>query len=103
MKARAASRINENTNEAVLGQASPEPLPALTPRERLQRNIQRLRSLERRLSDDSRNQADLLTSIELIGFKVRHLARQMQETEQPESAAASISGNIPFYPAPPVC
>jgi hypothetical protein len=102
MKAKAASHINENTNEAVLWQASSEPSPALTARERLHRNIQRLRSLERRLSGDSGTQADLLTSIELIGFKIRHLARQMQEAEQPETAAP-ISGSIPFYPAPPVC
>lgn len=81
MKAKEASHVKENTDEAVLWQAGSGLSPALTPRERLHRNIQRLRSLERRLSGDSRIQADLLTAIELVGFKIRHLARQMQEAE----------------------
>jgi len=102
MKAKVASQINENANDAVLWLAGSDLSRAFTPREPLHRNIQRLRSLERQLSTDSRTQADLLTSIELIGFKIRHLARQMQEAEQP-GAAAPISGSIPFYPAPPVC
>lgn len=102
MKAKQASHINENTNEAILWQASSEPLPALTPRERLQRNIQRLRSLDRRLSSDSRKQEELLTSIELIGFKIRHLARQIREAEQVETEAA-VAGIMPIYPASPVC
>jgi hypothetical protein len=102
MKAKAARHINENFNEAVLWQAGSEPLPALTPRERLHLNIQRLRTLELQLSGDSRQPADLLTSIELIGFKIRHLARQMQEAEQ-SGAPAPIPGNIPFYPVTPVC
>jgi hypothetical protein len=102
MRAKAARHINENTHEAVLWQAGSEPLPALTPRERLHLNIQRLRTLELQLSGDSRQPADLLTSIELIGFKIRHLARQMQEAEQ-SGAPAPVPGNIPFYPVTPVC
>ena len=102
MKAKEASHIKENTNEAVLWQANSDPSPALTRRERLHRNIQRLRTLERQLSGDSQTQADLLTSIELIGFKIRHLARQMQEAE-PAETTAPVSGNMPFYPVPPVC
>ena len=101
MKAKAARHKDENVNQALLWQACAEPSPALTPRERLHRNIQRLRSLERRLAVDSGTQADLLTSIELVGFKIRHLARQMQQAEQPETAAP-VSANIP-YPLPPVC
>ncbi len=101
MKAKAASHINENANEAILWQASSDPSPAVTPRERLHRNIQRLRSLDRQLLGDSRTEADLLTTIELIGFKIRHLARQMQEAEQ-SGTTAPISGNTP-YPVSPVC
>lgn len=102
MKAKAARHINENTDEAVLWQPGSEPLPALTSRERLHLNIQRLRTLELQLSGDSRQPADLLTSIELIGFKIRHLARQMQEAERC-GTPAPIPGNIPFYPVTPVC
>ena len=89
MKAKEASHINEETNEAILWRANSEALPALTPRERLHRNIQRLRSLERRLSGDSRKQADLLTSVELIGFKICHLVRQIQEAETVNTGAPS--------------
>jgi len=88
MKAKEASHIDENMNEAILWQANSEPSPALTPRERLHRNIQRLRSLDRRLACDSRKQADLLTSIELVGFKIRHLVRQMRETEAASTATS---------------
>jgi hypothetical protein len=101
MKAKAASHINENANEAILWQPSPDPSPTFTPRERLHQNIQRLRTLERQLSGDWRPQPDLLTSIELIGFKIRHLARQMQEAEQSRTIAP-ISGNTP-YSVTPVC
>ena len=89
MKAKEASHINEETNEAILWRANSEALPALTPRERLHRNIQRLRSLDRRLSDDSQKQADLLTSIELVGFKIRHLVHQMREAETVSTGAPS--------------
>jgi len=89
MIAKEASHINENTNEASLWQTSSEASPALTPRERLHHNIQRLRSLDRRLACDSRKQADLLTSIELVGFKIRHLVRQMREAEAASTGATS--------------
>jgi hypothetical protein len=101
MKAKTASHINENADEAILWQPTFDPSPTFTPRERLHRNIQRLRSLERQLSGDSQQQPDLLTAIELIGFKIRHLARQMQEAEQ-SGTTAPISANTP-YPVPPVC
>ena len=55
------------------------PLPA--PRERLQQNIKRLQILSEHLFGDQPAQADLLTAIELVGFKVQHLARQIQEAE----------------------
>ena len=81
MKANAVSQINEMPSEAKLWQADSDPLSALTPRERLHQNILRLRALDRRLSSRTpRNQNELLTAIELTGFKIRHLARQIQET-----------------------
>jgi len=89
MKAKAASHIDENAHEAILWQASSDPLPALTPRERLHRNIQRLHSLERRLSSDTRIEGDVLTSVELIGFKIHHLARQMQEAQRVSTGSPS--------------
>jgi hypothetical protein len=55
------------------------PLP--TPRERLHQNIERLQALSKQLFWDQLTQAELLTIIELVGFKVQHLARQIQEAE----------------------
>jgi len=89
MKAKAASHTNENANEAILWQASSDPSPTFTPRERLHQNIQRLHSLEHRLSSDSRIERDLLTSIELIGFRIRHLARQIQEVQPVSTGSPS--------------
>jgi hypothetical protein len=51
------------------------PLP--TPRERLHQNIERLQALSDQLFWDQLMQAELLTTIELVGFKVQHLARQI--------------------------
>lgn len=56
-----------------------QPLP--TPRERLHQNIERLQALSKQLFWDQLKQAELLTAVELIGFKVQHLARQIQEAE----------------------
>jgi len=89
MIAKEASHIHQEANEESLWQTSSEASPALTPRERLHRNIQRLRSLDRRLASDSRKQADLLTSIELVGFKIRHLVRQMRDAETASTGATS--------------
>jgi hypothetical protein len=56
--------------------------PAFNARQRLHQNIQRLQSLDTQLSWDQVRQAELLTTIELVGFKIRHLARQIQESER---------------------
>ena len=52
-----------------------------TPRERLHENIERLQALSNQLFWDQLKQAELLTFIELVGFKIQHLARQIQEGE----------------------
>jgi hypothetical protein len=52
-----------------------------TPRERLHQNIERLQALNNQLFWDQLKQAELLTVIELVGFKIQHLSRQIQEAE----------------------
>jgi len=52
-----------------------------TPRERLHQNIERLQVLSNQLFWDQLKQAELLTVIELVGFKIQHLARQIQKGE----------------------
>jgi len=89
MNAKVASQVNETMDAAILWRARSDLSPASTPRERLHLNIQRLRSLDRRLSGDSRQQPELLTAIELIGFKIRHLARQIQQDEQVSTGSPS--------------
>jgi len=57
--------------------------PVLPARQRLHANIERLRFLDEQLSWDQREQAELLTAIQLVGFKVQHLAWQIQKEEGP--------------------
>ena len=73
-----AQEAQQHGNQRAIGQNRPLP----TPRARLHENIKRLRSLDRQLFWDQLNQAELLTAIELVGFKVQHLARQIQEAEE---------------------
>lgn len=73
--------------------------PTYTARQRLHQNIQRLQSLEQQLLSDQLQQTELLTAIELVGFKIRHLARQIQQAEQIDAA---IPLHTP-HPAAPVC
>jgi hypothetical protein len=63
--------------QQVVSQDRSEP----TPRQRLHANIERLLSLDQRLSWDQLAQAELLTAIQLVGFKVQHLAWQIQKDE----------------------
>jgi len=81
--------------------ASSDPPPTFTSRERLHQNIARLQSLDRQLFSDPRKQLELLTAIELVGFKVRHLARQIQDAEHLHSTAP-LSESTAHSPAP-VC
>jgi hypothetical protein len=71
-----------------------------TPRERLHQNIERLQALSKQLFWDQLKQAELLTAIELVGFKVQHLAWQIQEAEDlgQEHAQPGLSG--PEFPEP---
>jgi hypothetical protein len=55
--------------------------PAPTRRQRLHANIERLLSLDKQLGWDQLEQAELLTAIQLVGFKVQHLAWQIQKDE----------------------
>jgi hypothetical protein len=45
----------------------------------LHANIERLLSLDQQLCWDHLEQAELLTAIQLVAFKVQHLAWQMQK------------------------
>ena len=51
----------------------------------MHRNIERLQALSGQLFWDQLKQLELLTAIELVGFKVQHLARQIQEAEATEA------------------
>jgi hypothetical protein len=55
--------------------------PAPTPRQRLNANIERLLSLDKQLCWDQLEQVELLTAIQLVAFKVQHLAWQIQKDE----------------------
>jgi hypothetical protein len=55
--------------------------PALPARQRLHANIERLRLLDKQLYWDQLEQAELLTAIQLVGFKIEHLAWQIQNEE----------------------
>jgi len=55
--------------------------PVPTRRQRLHANIERLLSLDKQLYGDQLEQAELLTAIQLVGFKVQHLAWQIQKDE----------------------
>ena len=98
MKAKTANHGCGKAVETTMWQSSPNPLPVLTPRERLHQNITRLQSLEEQLTADLQKQDELLTAIQLTGFKIRHLAQQIQETEQPVEAGRRC-GNQPHSPA----
>lgn len=89
MKAKTATPINQPAPEATMWQPGPEPAPTLTPLERLHQNIARLQALDRQLYGDQQQQSELLTAIELVGFKIRHLVRQIQDAEQLTEAAPS--------------
>jgi hypothetical protein len=78
MNSRSTKRIEQQGWESFNGQ---EP-HILTPRQRLHQNIKRLRSLDRQLRRHHLKPSALLTTIELVGFKVQHLARQIQEAEK---------------------
>ncbi len=90
MKAKTASRIHLEVPEAALWQPGPDAPPTLSPRERLHQNIARLQSLDRQLLDGPLTQTGLLTAIELVGFKIRHLVRQIQTTEQLDGNKANV-------------
>lgn len=55
--------------------------PVPTPRQRLHTNIERLLSLDKQLCWDQLEQSELLTVIQLVGYKVQHLAWQIQKNE----------------------
>lgn len=82
MKAKTATPVDQKHSEAALWRAGPELAPTFTARQRLHQNIQRLQSLDQQLLAEQLQQPELLTSIELVGFKIRHLARQIQDAEQ---------------------
>ncbi len=88
MKARIASPNHEKDSAAAMWQAGPEPALTFTARQRLHQNIQRLQSLDQQLLAEQLQQPELLTAIELVGFKIRHLARQIQDAEQMGAGAA---------------
>lgn len=90
MKAKTASPAIQTEPEAAMWQASVLTRPTFTPRERLHQNILRLQTLDQQLLSDATQLSELLTSIELAGFKIRHLARQILDAER-MSAAASLS------------
>jgi hypothetical protein len=56
-----------------------EPVPPA--RQRLHANIERLLLLDKQLYWDHLEQAELLTAIQLTGFKIQHLAWQIQKEE----------------------
>jgi len=86
MSAKTASRMEPSPLEAAMWQPSPNTPPVYTARQRLRQNVQRLQSLEEQLLSDQLKQTELLTEIELVGFKIRHLARQIQQAEQMDGA-----------------
>jgi hypothetical protein len=88
MKAKTASPVNQKDSETAMWQAGPEHTPTFTARQRLHQNVQRLQSLDEQLLADQLQQPELLTAIELVGFKIRHLARQIQNAEQIGAGAA---------------
>ena len=55
--------------------------PVPTARQRLHANIERLLVLDKQLYWDQLEQAELLTAIQLVGFKVQHLAWQIEKDE----------------------
>ncbi len=56
--------------------------PAPTPRQRLNANIERLLSLDKQLYRENLEQVEILTAIQLVAFKVQHLAWQIQNDER---------------------
>jgi hypothetical protein len=70
-----------------------------TPRERLHQNIERLQALSNQLFWDQLKQAELLTVIELVGFKIQHLARQIQEGEALGEAHMHAGLSEPEFPS----
>jgi ribosomal protein S10 len=56
--------------------------PAPTPRQRLNANIERLLSLDKQLYKENLEQVEILTAIQLVAFKVQHLAWQIQNDER---------------------
>jgi hypothetical protein len=75
-----AKKIKEDNAIGTQQVVSPDgPVP--TPRQRLHANIQRLLVLDKQLYWDPLEEAELLLSIQLVGFKVQHLAWQLQKNE----------------------
>lgn len=81
MNLKAAKPARRNGIEAAVWQDKSHPAPTFTARERLRQNILRLQSLEKELFTDPLKQNELLTTIELVGFRIRHLASQIQNAE----------------------
>lgn len=77
MNATSQNEIAQNGCEACIGQDQPMPAP----QQRLHQNLRRLRSLDRQLHRGQLKPSELLITIELVAFKVQHLARQIQEAE----------------------
>ena len=75
-----ANKIEEVKALATQQSVSPE-AAVPTPRQRLHANIERLLSLDEQLYWDQLEQAELLTVIQLVGYKVQHLAWQIQNDE----------------------
>ena len=87
MNSRSKKRIEQQECEALYDQ---EPLIP-TPRQRLHQNIKRLHFLDRQLRRHHVKPTALLTTIELVGFKVQHLARQIQEAEKAQALEGRAS------------
>ena len=69
--------------------------PVPTRRQRLHANIERLLSLDKQLYWDQLEQAELLTVIQLVGFKVQHLAWQIQEDERRSDDVSPVFVALP--------
>ena len=68
--------------KAIATQPSVRPDEPVRPaRQRLHANIERLLLLDKQLYWDQLEQAELLTAIQLVGFKIEHLAWQIQNEE----------------------
>jgi len=82
MKAKKIEEVKAIGTQQVVSPDGPVATQLPTPRQRLHANIERLLALDKQLYWDQLEEAELLTVIRLIGFKVQHLARQIQKDER---------------------